>query len=310
MLRLEDRPDSAQTVQARAALWPWEKEPYRLWSLLDMLPVHLARLMWLDVQLEQVTTLLGPTGPAAFAPPGAEVPDFFNGLKQLSIALDAVDVVCEEMPLSPHVKGNADHIRDQMRRLSGLEGSNDALNTLVIAFQKSLRLELTQHLFLMIPHAVAGLYMPKEPLFGPLVDKHLPDASRDITEAGKCYAVGQWTASVFHFIRAVEHGVRVLIKVLPPTTKVPVEYQEWHHFLTTIDKEIEATENTQKSDAREKRLKFLSGASLQINAFRHVWRLNVMHAREHYGPQEARLAMEAIKAFMQLVAEQMETGTI
>lgn len=51
-------------------------------------------------------------------------------------------------------------------------------------------------------------YTPEEPLFGMEAEARIPKAANDISEAGKCFATGRYTASVFHLMRAMEAAVQ------------------------------------------------------------------------------------------------------
>jgi hypothetical protein len=48
-------------------------------------------------------------------------------------------------------------------------------------------------------------------LFGDSVAEAFPSAAYDITHAGRCLALDQWTASVFHSMRVLEVGLQVLV---------------------------------------------------------------------------------------------------
>jgi hypothetical protein len=51
-----------------------------------------------------------------------------------------------------------------------------------------------------------------KPLFGDRVDAALPSARNDIKSAGHCLALELYTAAVFHLMKAVEIGLRMLAK--------------------------------------------------------------------------------------------------
>src|SRR5205085_5356579 len=92
---------------------------------------------------------------------------------------------------------------------------------------------LTKKIFMYLPASDAEYY-DQEALFGQEVATKFPQANKEIKEAGNCYATGNYTASVFHLMRAVEHGARALVKRLkirrgtgPDDLPYPVELCDW-----------------------------------------------------------------------------------
>ena len=76
-------------------------------------------------------------------------------------------------------------------------------------------------------------YWQNPNLFGSEVTENFKSALYDINEAGKCFALGRDTACVFHLMRVLEHGLRVVAKKLKIKfitkrgTTIPVDLQEW-----------------------------------------------------------------------------------
>jgi hypothetical protein len=59
-------------------------------------------------------------------------------------------------------------------------------------------------LFIQIAVSAAEYYRATSPLFGGDVDLKFASASFEISEAGKCFALGRYTACVFHLMRVME----------------------------------------------------------------------------------------------------------
>lgn len=85
----------------------------------------------------------------------------------------------------------------------------------------------------------------KYPLFehglGTETDHAFPLAAAEVREAGACLALGRNTASVFHLMRAAEHGLRALAESVGAVDPaVPLEYQEWGKVLNAVEQKVES----------------------------------------------------------------------
>ena len=84
--------------------------------------------------------------------------------------------------------------------------------------------EIRSNLFLYVPSHRAKYY--KQNLSNELTTP-FPDASRELIKAGNCYATGEYTACVFHSMRATEIGLRSLAKYIDISFPYPLEFAEW-----------------------------------------------------------------------------------
>jgi hypothetical protein len=96
--------------------------------------------------------------------------------------------------------------------------------------------ELQLRMFIFIPSDYA-VYCDKSELFGADAAAKFPEANKEIRQAGNVYAIGSYTACVFHLMRAVEHGARALVKGLRVTKKLPrtVELCEWGDLIGALE---------------------------------------------------------------------------
>lgn len=92
---------------------------------------------------------------------------------------------------------------------------------------------LEGHAFMYIPPSKLGYY-DNLCLFGKDVGEKFHDAYNDIQSAGRCYAVREPTATVFHLMRAMEQAVKSLAIGLGMTN---VD-KEWGKLLSDIDAKI------------------------------------------------------------------------
>jgi hypothetical protein len=106
-----------------------------------------------------------------------------------------------------------------------------------------LRDELEMTKFLLIENSKIGFYEQGEPLFGDSVAAQYPSAHSDIAEAGKCLALGWFTACVFHLMRALEVGVAAVASGLNIPDPVKPAHRNWGYVLTKIKEAIDGRKN-------------------------------------------------------------------
>ena len=137
------------------------------------------------------------------------------------------------------------------------------------------------------------------------VIKKFPNAKRDAFSAVDCFAMGQGTASVFHSMRVAEYGLRALARersvVLPK--KKPLEWAEWQAIIEGISKKTDLIANRKAGKARDAALEFYRGALGEFQAFKDVYRNNVMHSRRSYNDQEAQGVLVRVYDFMNRLAQ-------
>jgi hypothetical protein len=158
--------------------------------------------------------------------------------------------------------------------------------------------ELQSEYFAHVARTDVGLFNQKEP-FGTAVSKKLPKASEDIECAGKCLALEQYTAAVFHLMRAMEVGVRRLGTRLKVSINVNTE--TWYQILQHVDGKIKKL--PVDSEANKNRKAKLAAASQYLDAVRIAVRNEVMHPKQTYRPEEAREVYAATRAFMGQLAK-------
>jgi HEPN domain-containing protein len=130
---------------------------------------------------------------------------------------------------------------------------------------------------------------------GELGAKAFPHAEFDAREAANCFALGRYTAAVFHAMRALEHGLMAL------AIDVGRSYsqQQWHNIIDEIESEIEKLrKNGPKTPDRDKRLNFLAAAAKEFAYFKDGWRNYVMHARVEYDALQAESALRHAQSLL------------
>jgi hypothetical protein len=149
----------------------------------------------------------------------------------------------------------------------------------------------------------AGLMAPADQLLGTGANQvsgfsaAFPNAALEIEEAGKCFALGRYTASVFHCMRALEIGIKAIGAFLgiPDPTK-PAE-KNWSVILKAIKTKID-----EKWPANA-RLPRTQGAQMEalyatLDATKNPWRNATMHVEATYYPHESMHIARCTGMFM------------
>ena len=142
-------------------------------------------------------------------------------------------------------------------------------------------------------------------LFGMEVTNAFPSATVDIEEAGKCFAVERWTASVFHLMRVVEIG----LQVLGDTLKLPLTTnRNWESILKKCDSEL-AKPLAQRSPEWAADDTFFSSTTAMLRSVKDAWRNPTMHVGKVYTEEQVEGIWNAVKAFMRLLATKLKEDT-
>ena len=168
--------------------------------------------------------------------------------------------------------------------------------------------ELKKRCFLYIP-AGQDTYYDHSSLFGEQVSTSFPEANNEIREAGKCYAVGSNTACVFHLMRAVEHGARVMVTELKVKKRLarPVELCDWNNLITAMESGLNAAAKGRRQSIKAaERSEFFNHAVAQFRNFKDAWRNNVAHTRKIYQPGETKDIIDNTRQFMQHLATRLK----
>jgi hypothetical protein len=136
--------------------------------------------------------------------------------------------------------------------------------------------------------------------FGQAVFDNFPSANSDALNAGRCLALGQSTASVFHLMRVMEVGLRALSKALD----IPYA-PSWESHLKQIKKQIESPhkEKTRGWKAQEA---FYKDAMGDLEAIKLTWRNPTMHIVKEFDDDHARMIYLAVGTFMSRLATRLK----
>jgi hypothetical protein len=130
-----------------------------------------------------------------------------------------------------------------------------------------------------------------------------PSATEDIEEMNKCYALCRYSASVFHSLLVMEHGLVALGKYISVTD--PKE--GWDASCRRLDSIVKAGRN---SIAPGLDFEFLEQVNASIQAIKQAWRNKVNHATGKpivmhggFAPYVSEETIAATRSFMRRLAE-------
>ncbi len=289
------RAESDTSCANDQAVWPWQAEPYRLWSLFEMMRFYAASFMamWQNLQIAN-----GHIAFTAVRDDGNR--DWDDVTQRLRKALTELGKACKEMPLSQTMQAQIDRAVRQVT--TGADVENAATMTRIIEIEKNIINEMSTHFFLAIPAQQRYLYdQGKDPVFGKAVADKFPDASDDIAAAARCLALDEWTASVFHSMRALEHGLRWLAASVGLSPEA-MAHENWKNVIDQIEKRIREMESATKSLDKTERMRVSSEAASQFRYFKDAWRNHVSHSRATYDPRSGSSVFNHVRDFMQHLA--------
>lgn len=257
---------------------PWVENPYRLVSLGEMM----RRFQGFDLVqvgiLADQAFILQEVGRDRMTESWWEW--MFAALPQAKQACDSFNLI-----------RTADAIgRLEIRLHSGEKDLKIVADDLRYIRQK-LTEELDACLFLHVPNDAHYYQEPQEGWQDVLVS--FPSAMLNIEEASKCFALNRYTAAVFHCMRILESGIRVLANQFG----VPADYRDWGNIIDNIESEIKAKTKalgTKKWPDHQ----FYSEAAVHLFHLKDAWRNHVIHGRLDFDEERARTTYEHTRDFM------------
>ena len=272
----------------------WNVRPFQLVSLLEMLKKHAFTFYVLGGTLRSVVRLSELTKNIADKPLAKDTKE--KALRALLILRNS----CEQIEFDLAIKG-ADWALKELAQ----EGITNAQHAAIIGeLERRVTDELSSNLFFHVPMGRAKYYPSKDetyetkPLLSAAALKKFPRSTEDMEEAGKCFALGRYTACVFHLMRVMERGVQRLGKKLKVT--IPVEEKDWGKISTHVNGALNRLPN---STVQEKRIHArYTKAAVYLDNVRESWRNPTMHPKETYTDEEAEDCLRFVKQYMEFLA--------
>jgi len=178
---------------------------------------------------------------------------------------------------------NFEHLSDQFSRLR--ERVDD---------------EIRLRLFMYIPIDKVEYYRATN-LFGEHVSEKFQSMSDDISESGKCFATKRNTACVFHLMRVMECGLRVLGKSLNDPSLDPRKNPTWDRILKKCDAELQLPHD-KRTPEWQRHPQFFADATANLRAVKDAWRNPTLHVEQFYDEEKTLDVWNAVKAFIRHLA--------
>ncbi len=277
-------PAEAESVTSRAkdrAVWPWQAEPYRLWSLLDMIdrfPLRMFGSFLADFErtMAGLDMLIHP------ARSEANLRSFhIQAIQSFQRTLTGMVTACQDgnVPLTYAVEMQA---RDFMARAmdSEVRDIQPLLEHARLTRQAILH-DLEGHLFLHVDNASHKFYT--EPLAGWESVTRRFGCAFDIEEARKCFALGRYTAAIFHLMKTVEAAVIRLQAFLGDEPDVRAHFGS---VVGKLERMLQKDDYVRVPEHLKGHLQFLREILTQLHAVKDSWRDKVSHADAHIVPTD------------------------
>lgn len=235
----------------------------RLWSWRDMNKIQIHEYIGFGRALEELGTMMDLDAALNQQNAQLQMTELFQELVKYCASLELLN--------SMKLLGRA--LKDLPKTRRELEIYFDAVNG-----------ESEDRLFFYVP--------PKDGMFWnweqhEVLKAAFPTACIELQGAGCCYAYGEYTACVFHSMRAAEIALRVMANGMPKPIALDPALSNWHNVIECIESQIKQMQNEPKTPQRDENLQFFSAGASQFRYFKEAWRNHVSHARASYGEAEA-----------------------
>lgn len=143
----------------------------------------------------------------------------------------------------------------------------------------------------------ARYYTDAERLFGAEVADAFPSVCPDISEAGKCRALGRWTACVMHLMRVLEVGLERLAE------HYGVNHAEsWNKTLNELEGKLRSVQKRVDGAEAER---WAAEAGTHLRFLKNAHRNHAMHPLERYDEERAVEIFDNARSFMRHLATRL-----
>lgn len=185
---------------------------------------------------------------------------------------------------------------------AGMLGSGQA-QRIVTMLSVTIENETSLRTFFAVSPERAKYYVAEgQHLFGDKVEKAFRSTVFDSAEAGRCFALGRYTASVFHLMRVLELG----LGVMADRFSISYDHTNWHNVIEGIEKAVRNMgDNLEKKVDWKDEQEFFSQACSYFMVIKNAWRNYTAHARGKYTDDEAETLIINVRGFMQKLATRL-----
>ncbi len=183
-----------------------------------------------------------------------------------------------------------EHVNDENRDLYEYQLSEHIKGIL-----KGLFIDQTTQLFLRVPHELEDYYYRfAKDIIGVKVVTTFPLMEYDLAHAGKCYAVEEYTACVFHLMRVMELAVKEFGNRLGVDLS---KYQMWNDILSQCNAKLNEKFKTKEEKQSPENISYRSIVT-HLDNVKQAWRNEVMHPAAKYEKWQADGVISTVKSFL------------
>lgn len=244
-----------------------------LWSLLDMLTKFARPFILLGEEIDEARMLYRICEGRHADDPEGKLND--EEKRHVSECFRKILMLCTELDLEVSKELFVESVND-------IPTTTREYEILI----KALYAEVKNKLFVFVP-SHRTKYMQARHFMSAATKETFPKARSEMSLAGKCYAVGLYTAAVFHCVRAVEIGLRTMAIELRVELQFPIEQADQETLIGGIEAKIKALKEQTKSEQKDNDQNFYSKAAMEFRYFKDGWRVRVAHTRATYEEPEA-----------------------
>jgi hypothetical protein len=280
-------------------------EPGRVWSLREMINRQIFPICELvkACALEEASLSLRLPSPSVAIPVppavGVAPPEFVTRVAGM---FQFAKMMAAQFEL-PAVTDRVTHFEMQSRYAMRF----DTLLAEIRVLRETIQDGLNYRYFYYYPQNRALTVLGSEAAWERVIVK-FPSAKEDVKAGVDCWALDHATASIFHFMRVAEIGLRALAKerrvVLPK--KRALAWADWQAIIEGIRKKVEMIAQRPRGPARDAALEFYRGALGSFEGFKDAYRNNVMHSRRAYAEADASAVMNHVRDFMNRLSERLD----
>ena len=288
------KPEDWSSLNAR------ERDSLELTSLWDMLRFYADRFL-------NILNLFGAMRTASEIK-GAELSK--NGplrhmiSEELLHQIDEMGSHLDAMGLSMS-RASLDRLRESLLSGRPVNFSSDARK--LADLQSRIEDEFKSVVFLSLNYDDKRWFDPPKPLMGRAVEERFPSTLFEIDEAGKCQALGRYTAAVFHLMRVMEISLKATAACLAIPDPVKPADRNWGSILRAVKSEIDrrSSEKPPAWSMSGDRV-FFGEVYASLDSVKNSWRNSTMHVEKKYTEEEAEHIFTSVRGLMMKIAARFD----
>lgn len=263
--------------------WKGQPDPFlksrAIVSLLDMIKFYAGRLFIIVGYLDSMAKLVQTNGEFNLDPKLHE--NIKPDIDWLQCTLCKMG-----LPMSTLI---AQRIRDRI-----VEGPkiNNQLKDLINELHSRIMDEIDSRYVFILSLNEKEYYNPDVSIFG-ILPNNYDDMMEDIVEAGNCFALGRYTACVFHLMRVMEKALQKYANKLGISESFTCN-KEWQKIINAIRGQLNILYAKHKSPDRIEHESILG----HLETVKIAWRNPTMHPKATYTEEEGRAILSAVEIFI------------